>query len=323
MKEYGGYLECEHYHGKAYHENALGFNSASSALEYFLRKNNIRKIYLPYYLGESLCNAARKIGVRIGYYNLRQDFFPLFTHQMSADEILIIVNYFGQLSDEVLLQLQKQYAYILVDNTQAFFNKAISGIPTIYSCRKFFGVPDGGYLCGSALKTSEFDMLPRESAIGRLDYLVGRFEKNAAAFYTNFAEREREIHLSGCKRMSTLAENWLKSFNYEKVKSQRQRNCITLHTFLEKYNLLPLQVTRDLFMYPLLISNGATLKQQLIQLKIYVPTLWKEALNFPDMNKFARNLVENLVLLPIDQRYNEKDMEYIARVVLGLIQKGE
>lgn len=40
---------------------------------------------------------------------------------------------------------------IILDNTQSFFQKPISGIDTIYSCRKYFGVPDGAYLSTNIL----------------------------------------------------------------------------------------------------------------------------------------------------------------------------
>lgn len=79
-------------------------------------------------------------------------------------------------------------------------------------------------------------------------------------------------------------------------------------------------VNGNTFMYPLLIEDGDWIKQELIRRKIYVPTLWKEALHFSELNEFAKCLVENLVLLPIDQRYNGKDMQYISHVLLKIFE---
>lgn len=72
-------------------------------------------------------------------------------------------------------------------------------------------------------------------------------------------------------------------------------------------------------MYPFLIREGEYLKQELIRCKIYVPTLWKGALNFPELNQFASHWIKDLVLLPIDQRYDEKDMQYISDIVLEIM----
>ena len=57
-------------------------------------------------------------------------------------------------------------------------------------------------------------------------------------------------------------------------------------------------------------------KLKLIEEKIYVPTLWPGVLDFNNLTQFERNLVDNLVLLPIDQRYDIEDMEYIVKVVM-------
>ena len=67
------------------------------------------------------------------------DFRPVLS---SWDGYLYIVNFYGQLSNQYIESLG---CNIIVDNAQSYFQEPINGIDTLYTCRKFFGVPDGVY----------------------------------------------------------------------------------------------------------------------------------------------------------------------------------
>lgn len=43
MKEIGGYIEFEHYHGKEFHQNALKLNCSRNALAYLIKLHGIKK----------------------------------------------------------------------------------------------------------------------------------------------------------------------------------------------------------------------------------------------------------------------------------------
>lgn len=300
-------------------ENVLAFNCVKSALIYFCEIKGITKVYVPYYLCGSVAQALKAKNIFVKFYNIGSDFSPIFDRTLTDNELIIIVNYWNQLSEEKIDQLRKQYGNILVDNTQAFFGKPYKTIPTVYSCRKFFGVPDGGYLVMDTPNRERYFTLPREKALGNLRHLVGRFEQGAQDFYKDFRSHEETIYQNQCQRMSEFSENLLRSFDYERIVKARHRNQEILHKALRNFNQLQFDVNCNTFMYPFLIKEGEYLKQELIRRKIYVPTLWKEALDFPELNRFAKHLVKDLILLPIDQRYNENDMQYILDILLGIM----
>ena len=77
---------------------------------------------------------------------------------LANDEYLYVVNYYGQLTKRKVLELKHRFAQIILDNTQAFFQKPLDGIDTIYSCRKFFGVPDGAYLSTNKRLSEELEI---------------------------------------------------------------------------------------------------------------------------------------------------------------------
>jgi hypothetical protein len=63
------------------------------------------------------------------------------------------------------------------------------------------------------------------------------------------------------------------------------------------------------------LTNDNHLRERLIQHKIYVAKYWEEVMQRPSVNLVEKNLVENLIPLPIDQRYNLDDMCEIIRVL--------
>lgn len=102
------------------------------------------------------------------YYRISSDFLPVFDKELSDNKYLYIVNYYGQISNEQIKKLQEKYEHIIFDNVQAFFQKPVQGIDTIYSCRKFFGVPDDAYLSTDCLLEED---LPEDMLSSRLKHL--------------------------------------------------------------------------------------------------------------------------------------------------------
>lgn len=78
MKEIGGFMELEFAKKKEFHDKALKLNTGRNALEYVLEANNYGKIYLPYYVSESVLEPVEKMGVSFEYYHIDGHFFPQF-----------------------------------------------------------------------------------------------------------------------------------------------------------------------------------------------------------------------------------------------------
>ena len=156
MKEIGGYLELEHCSGEEYHAQLVGVNSGRNALLYILRARGVKKLHIPRFLCDSVSRLCQREGVDFAVYGIGRDFLPRFDGVLDEGEWLYVVNYYGQLSDAYLLELQARYGRIIVDHVQDFFHRPLPGMDAVYSCRKFFGVPDGGYVaCDAALPLEE------------------------------------------------------------------------------------------------------------------------------------------------------------------------
>lgn len=232
------------------------------------------------------------------------------------DEWLYLVNYYGQISKRHIETLAKRHARLIVDNAQAYFEEPVEGVDTIYTCRKYFGVPDGAFLYTDACLKED---LKRDVSWERFRHLLGRFEGQASDFYTDYVWNEEQFSKRLLMRMSRLTENLLRGIDYEFAKGRRTENYTHLDKGLRKWNLLDPCLTEGAFAYPLLLKNGAEVRRYLIAKHIYVPTLWPNVLKDMPMDSWEYNLSENLLLLPCDQRYDGTKMEFIVKTVMEMI----
>lgn len=319
MKEYGGFLEWEHYKNLEFHDKAIKLNSGRNCLLYLIKLYDIKEIYMPFYNCSAVFEPCVKENVIIRYYNIGRDFLPILPKSVSDDSWIYIVNYYGQISNSFISNLSKSYKNLIIDNAQAFFQTPIDGIPTIYTCRKYFGVPDGSYLY--LKKDSDKKIkLELDKSGERLQHLIGRYEENANKYYLSYQENENRIENLDLKEMSKFTQNLLKSIDYDKVMLTRENNFNKLNELLGEKNKIKCKNVKGPFMYPFYNKNGYSIRKKLNNLKIYVPILWPNVLDETNSNAIEHKFAENILPLPCDQRYNESDMEYIAKIILKILE---
>lgn len=312
MKEYGGYIELETFQGEILHEGAIALNCGRGALEYLCGAKKIQKLYLPHFLCSSVPNLCKKIGVEFEYYPINEDFMPIFQQKLDEDEWLYVVNFYGQLDNDYLHSLKETYNRIIVDNAQSYFQPPVEGVDTLYTCRKYFGVADGAFLYTDTLLGRE---IPRDESFERMHFLLGRYERSANEFYSEYVANNKLFATEPVKKMSRLTENLLRGINYKKVAQQRQENFDYLNAALENINELKLKSVYGAFMYPLLIKDGVANRKTLQKEKIYIPTLWPNVMEECETNSLEYRYAADILPIPIDQRYDKEDMKYLVEVI--------
>lgn len=314
MKEIGGYFGLEQFCGKEYHEGLIPVNNARSALRYSLRARKIKKLYLPYFLCDSVSGACKREAIDYSYYPIDRNFLPIFDQTLQPGEWLYVVNYYGQLTDAQILALKKKFHSIILDNVQDFFRRPLEGIDTIYSCRKFFGVPDGGYLATDVFLTEHLEQdISRE----RMKHILGRFEGTASEYHADFKRNDQSFAEQPLRAMSLLTHNLLRAIDYSGVREARNTNYQILEQALGAQNALSLIAPNGPYKYPFYCKNGMAVKRQLAGKKIYVATLWPNVLALD--GTLEKEYAENILPLPCDQRYGADEMEYVIKEVLSCI----
>lgn len=313
-REFGGFLCLENIYKSEYYTNLLDFNCSRNSLRYIIRKRNIKKIFLPKLNCYVVDDSCKKENVEICYYNIDKKFLPILD---STESYVYIVNYCGLITTKVLKNLTKKYKNIIFDNTHNFFQKYLANVDTIYNCRKFFGVADGSYLY-SKIRYDNSD-LSYQSSKNLYSHLLGRFEDNSASkYYEEFKKNDLFFESSDINKMSKISKNIMGAIDYNKVMKIRKKNFKILNKKLQRYNQIKLN-NEMLFMYPLLVKDGVNIKKKLIEKKVFVPTLWPNVLENADKNSFEYYVVNNIILLPIDQRYDENDMIYISDLLISIL----
>lgn len=316
MREYGGYIELEKFHGEMLHGNAIALNCGRNALAYLCEAKKIRKLYIPYFLCASVPNLCNKIEVEYEYYRTSEQFEPIFSGTLGSNECLYVVNYYGQFSNRVLEEWKKKYERVIVDNAQSYFQAPVQNVDTLYTCRKYFGVTDGAFL----YTDKHIDRnLPLDESFERMRFLLGRFERSANEFYSQYTANNKLFASEPLKRMSKLTRNILHGVDYERIKRTRTDNFAYLHTKFKGINRLDLNVPEGAFMYPLYIENGAAVRKQLQKKRIYIPTLWPDVFEICDETDLEYDMARNILPLPVDQRYDGDDMRYIYTEVMRCI----
>lgn len=316
MKTIGGYFELERNYGKEYHGGATALVSGRACLCYLIQTRQIHKISLPWFLCDCVEQTCREEGVEVSFYQIQDDFQPRDEIAIPPDTYLYLVNAYGRIDNEKLGQWKARFPRLIVDNTQAFFQIPLPGIDTIYSCRKYFGVPDGAYLYSDE---SLNGAIPPAQSRARMGHLLGRMETTAETYYKVYKENDDALARTGLQGMSELTHNLLRGIDYQRARTARSRNYGVLAQGLDERNLLSNGNSDGAFCYPFLHPGGAKLKKYLIEHKIFVPTYWPNVLSEYHPDNTARYYAENIVPIPCDQRYGGEDMQYVLDVLFQCI----
>ncbi|GAA4463372.1 hypothetical protein GCM10023093_11670 [Nemorincola caseinilytica] len=308
MKEIGGYIELEAgRNGTEYHKGAVALNTARNAFEYILRAGNYKKVYIPLYHCIALITSVRRLGMPYEFFKVGYDFrFEEF--EVGPDEAILYINYYGVM-DGYIEHLSRKYSTLIVDNAHAFYSMPLPGVPTFYSCRKFFGLPDGAYLYTDKLLPEP----ERDLSFERYRHLVGRIDQTATDHFAFYKGIERMLDEEPVKQMSNSTRQLLGSIDYEQARQRRAENYRYLQAALQPMNRLSLPADSEGMSYPLLATKA--LLDKLIKSKVYCGIYWPQLITEELKDTVEYDMSLNLISLPIDQRYDLAEMaEIIKRI---------
>lgn len=313
MRPIGGYFCLELPHGEEYHRDAIRLNTGRNCLEYILKARGYKKVYLPYYTCGVMLEPFEKLGIPYEFYHIDINFEIRDRFTLKSDEALLYVNYYGLKQRYVEQLAEKIGEHLIIDNTQAFYAKPIDGIDTFYTCRKFFGVPDGAYLYTDKVLDEE---LEQDLSYDRMTFLNKRIDLGAEEAYGDFQNLSKSLVGQPIKLMSKLTQRLMQGIEYEKVAQQRRENYLRLQAALGESNTLSLPLEEDVvpMVYPYLAPVEG-LREKLIKNKVFVARYWPNVLEWANKDDIEYLLAYKMQPLPIDQRYGEEEMNYINHLI--------
>jgi hypothetical protein len=314
--EIGGFFELAlPDFGDPFPSSFLKFQSARSALRAVLEASEFTRVLLPAYICDSVIRAVSDAGRTLEFYRLDEQLGPRVPGAIPEDTALLCVNYFG-LCEDIVIRTKNTVApnQLIVDNTQALFAPHSEAFGSIYSPRKFVGLPDGGFL---ATRTSMI-VPPTEDDHGsmrRMEHLLMRMAGTARDGYSSFVASDRSLEDTRPLRMSRLTSRLLRSVDMHVVKSQRRANFTRLAAAFDPINIRrwPLGHACVPLCYPLVLENDMTdVRKVLADRNIYVPTYWEDARQRIEDDSVEKVMLDNCLALPCDQRYRD---EHIDRLI--------
>lgn len=305
-KEIGGYLEIESCLGKSdiFHRNLIHLNTGRNCLAYLIKALDIKKVYLPYYLCESVLKLCQREGCKYEFYNIDYNFLPIFEKTLQEKEYLYIVNYYGFLSNGLIQEYKSKHKNIIVDNVQAFYQEPVKNVPTIYSCRKWFGMPDGAFLYSPV----SLEINATDDSSNRFSHLFGRKKDGATAHYGEFKANDKSFVDLPLMNMSKQTSDLFKQIDFKKAAQIRKCNYEFLRKLLNAFNPIDYDCSSVPFCYPFYVKDGMNIKKVLAERQIYIPSYWP---NVFEEEKIERDFTDNVLPLPCDQRYSLNDMKSI------------
>lgn len=318
MREYGGYFSLELVKTGQWFQKYEAFtqklNSGRAAIVHAVRDGGYKRVWLPLYTCHSVADILDCYNIPYVFYNINEAFYPE-NVTMKPGDVLVWTNYFGILGDCHVQTVYNQYKDVIFDNTQAFFAEPVLDAYNVYSCRKFFGVPDGAYLIHKHLNPCA---LEKDYSSNTSAFLLQSLEYGTNAAYSASMDNEERINQNQVLEMSPLTDAIMNAVDYAASLRKRPENYQALHQILGESNQLPIAAELPPqaipMVYPYLCFDP-DMRKHLVQNKVYISQWWKWVAESGLCNSFEKTLSQFLLPLPIDQRYDTQDMHHIADII--------
>lgn len=315
----GGYFELTlPNHGWPFPPTYLAFQSGRAALRALLESSPFERVLIPAYTCDSVVSAVEDAGRVVTFYPLDEGLAPRLGDSVKSDTVLLYINYFG-LCDHVVSRLASQFTgQLIVDDTQALLAAPTGALGTIYSPRKFTGLPDGGLLVANGLVVPE-PVDEDDGSLQRMDSLLIRLAGSAREGYAAFVAANHTLEDTRPRRMSHLTRRLLRSVDMQDMKQRRRVNFARLAKAFDALNARRWTLSADCvpLCYPLVLRKDVReIRQRLAENDIFIPIYWEDArLRLCDATP-EMAMLDNCLALPCDQRYSIKQMDHLIRCVV-------
>lgn len=320
--EIGSFIELQFKKGLEWHKGETDIarlNTARQGIWHAFRVTGCKCIWIPIYQCDSIRETFEQHGVDVKFYHQDRNFNPTDLRAMD-DEAVLLCNYYGIMSQERMRILAQTFKHPIVDCAQAFFCKPVEGALTVYSCRKFVGVPDGCYVVGkdAHLYTEEY---PQCYSSDTAAFLLMRIEYGCEGKgYEARGKNEDRIDHEDCMRMSKLTRTILDGTDYEEIVQKRRENFAYMHEQLADIN----QIDPTFFMdedtvpmvYPLVVEDD-NLIQKLYAAKHFQGHWWSYICDEQPEDSFEHWISRYVIPITIDQRYGREELDYLVSVIKG------
>lgn len=301
-------------------------------------------VLMPAYCCHSMVDPFEKAGWKVVYYRLNEDLTIDLDYLASLlvsvrPKSSLTMNFYGSAStldavsvikcgypECVCIEDFSHSTFCLSD----IFNELVDYYVT--SIRKSVGVCDGSVIISKAPldetivedNETEFMAARRDCQELKAKYTYSQEAAQKSIFFTELRKQEGELDsFTGVHRISKTGQEMLAVLNGESIRYARQKNMAHILDLLQgKVESIP-GIERCLggapFSLPILVKNRDEVQQKLAKNGVYAPVLWPICDEARAVCPVSARMADEMLSIPIDQRYNYDDIEEIAKIVLETV----
>ena len=323
--EIGSFIELQFPKGLEFYKgdtNIARLNTARAAIWHSFRLTGCETIWIPYYQCDSVRTFLNRKNVHIKNYHIDNRFNPIDLKPME-NEAVLLVNYYGVMSQDRMRNLALSFNNAIIDNSQAFFCKPINGCYNVYSCRKFIGVPDGAYAIGFGAEKKVLEYEQGFSSDSSL-FLLQRIEYGCEGkAYKSRQLNEQRLEFEDCLQMSKLTRTILDGTDYDLIQNRRKENFQIACEFFGGVNSIDASLYYDEdtvpMVYPLVVED-AELINRLQAAKHFQGHWWSYLCDEIKEESFEKWISRYIIPITIDQRYQKSTLRTAFQEYLTMIR---
>ena len=291
-------------------------DSGRSSLRLILDKLKDKYFLIPNYLCEIILKIFDEYEVKYSFYNINQDFsVDKESITIQQYDVLYIINYFGM--NHEINNIVEPNKIVIEDNVffPIFTNR--QDYPNwvgFNSFRKISPLADGSLikstfpLSNNLIRNTTSEFSKNKYIAKDIKYKFLKYNKYSEAEYLNIFEYAENILDEQVTINNISTYSMFRLFDFmsgiEKEYNLRQNNIYILNEYL---NDMAIKVnTKYHSFFIISVERRNELREYLHSKNIFCPVHW------PDMNGVSNKISATLLSIPVDSRYDEKDMKNIA-----------
>lgn len=313
--------------------NGTFLSGGQSAIKFIINSMNFTKkeyILMPSYLCPSILHSLKEDKINYEFYTVNRDLsidIKDIQRKLAALTVkaIFFIDYFGFYHKRQVLDffnsIKGGNVILIEDAVQLlYFNKKdFIGDYVFNSYRKFLPI-DGSLVLSKESKKilyhrDDYDTYMREARIKKTEYInnnSGNEEEYLKLFHLaeqSYYKRKSMLGINPTSKtlLSMINENYISkkrksNFMYLYKQLYKNSNITFLFSIDDIDNIIPLAM-------PILIDNRNEVRKKLFKESIFCPVHWN-ILNEPWSKNYAESrwLSEHILSLPIDERYDENEM---------------
>ena len=315
--------------------DAICLRSGRDALKAVAREYEPCVTYLPALACDSMVHPFEQYGHTIRFYNLKSDYSIDLSNLVfdTENSLFLYMDYFGRpsINDDVLVRLRTNRNIVFIeDRTHSLIWERNSTFQPDYimaSLRKWIAIPDGGLLWGKISQPlnddTSFSTTRLEAQCMRNNYLQHGDEALKKKFRKIFSSVSDIMDHDDPCAMSAYSYAIAKETKWDDIRSARKANAETLISILQTSPHITFIQNKtalsDLYV-AFMVANRDEVQNRLSEMGIFNTIIWPLTVEQRIVSRVAKNVEDNMLAAPCDQRYTIDDMEYIGLEMVRIIE---